>query len=195
MTELIFATNNANKAAEINSIIGSRIKVITMAEAGLNIDIPEPYDTLQENASTKSDTVFKMLGKNCFSEDTGLEVYALNGEPGVRSARYAGDEKNNEANIDLLLSKLAIQTDRSARFRTVISLLWKGKEYFFEGVCEGRILKEKKGSQGFGYDAVFMPDGSDKSFAEMEMTEKNLFSHRKKAVVKLVVFLLEQSNE
>lgn len=192
MSELIFATNNANKALEINSIVGDKIKVLTMKEAGLDIDIPEPYETFHENASAKSKTVHELLNKNCFSEDTGLEVFTLNGEPGVRSARYAGDDKNNEANIDLLLSKLSGETDRSAQFRTVMSLIWNGNEYFFEGIAKGHIISEKKGANGFGYDAVFIPDGSDKTFAEMSLLEKNQFSHRKKAVILLIEFLKQQ---
>ena len=189
MIELIFATNNSNKAKEINSITGNTIKVLTMSEAGLNIDIPEPYETLQQNASAKSKTIYGILQKNCFSEDTGLEVDALNGEPGAKSARYAGDDKNNEANIELLLYNLQNIKNRAARFKTVISLIWSNEEYFFEGIAEGMITKERKGTNGFGYDAVFMPGGSGKTFAEMGMNEKNKFSHRKKAMDKLIEFL------
>ena len=187
--EIIFATNNANKVAEIQSAIGHEIKVISLREAGIDIDIPEPHDTLAANAEEKSRTIHRLTQKNCFSEDTGLEVDALNGEPGVKSARYAGEDKAFDKNIDKLLHKLNGQISRKARFRTVISLIWEEKEYLFEGTCEGIILESSRGSGGFGYDPVFVPDGSDRTFAEMSMEEKNGFSHRKKAADKLVEFL------
>jgi len=187
--KLIFATNNQHKVDEIRSVVGNKLEIITLKEAGIDIDIPEPYQTLEENASGKSKTIFEMTGINCFSEDTGLEVSALNGEPGVKSARYAGDNRSFDANIDKLLINLAGNTDRTARFRTVISLLMNGTETLFEGICEGTIIEGKMGGQGFGYDPVFIPAGSDKTFAEMDMKEKNRFSHRKKATEKLVAFL------
>jgi len=187
--KLIFATNNQHKADEIRSVLKGPVELITLKEAGLDIDIPEPYDTLEENARTKSRTIYEMTGTDCFSEDTGLEVDALGGEPGVKSARYAGEGRSFEANIDKLLSKLEGQADRTARFRTVISLLINGQETLFEGVCEGRIITERRGNNGFGYDPVFIPAGSDLSFAEMDMAGKNRFSHRKKATEKLVAFL------
>lgn len=187
--KLIFATNNQHKADEIRSVLNGPIELVTLKEAGIDIDIPEPYDTLEENARTKSTTIFEMTGTNCFSEDTGLEVDALGGEPGVKSARYAGEGRSFEANIDKLLAKLEQVEDRRARFRTVISLLINGKETLFEGVCEGRIIREKRGNNGFGYDPVFVPEGSDLSFAEMDMAGKNRFSHRKKATQNLVAFL------
>ena len=187
--KLIFATNNQHKAEEIRLVVGNTFEVITLKEAGIDIDIPEPYDTLEENASGKSGTIFKMTGINCFSEDTGLEVSALNGEPGVKSARYAGDSRSFDANIEKLLINLSDKPDRTARFRTVISLLIDNRETFFEGVCEGHIIEEKRGKQGFGYDPVFVPAGSDKTFAEMTLEEKNFFSHRRKATDKLVAFL------
>ncbi len=187
--KLIFATNNQHKADEIRSVLNGPIELVTLKEAGIDIDIPEPYDTLEENARTKSTTIFEMTGTNCFSEDTGLEVDALGGEPGVKSARYAGEGRSFEANIDKLLAKLEQVEDRRARFRTVISLLINGKETLFEGVCEGRIIRERRGNNGFGYDPVFVPEGSDLSFAEMDMAGKNRYSHRKKATEKLVAFL------
>jgi len=187
--KLIFATNNQHKVDEIRSVVGNNLDIITLKEAGIDIDIPEPYDTLEENASGKSRTIFELTGTNCFSEDTGLEVTALNGEPGVKSARYAGDNRSFDANIDKLLSNLAGKPGRTARFRTVISLLIDGTETKFEGICDGQIIEEKRGGQGFGYDPVFIPTGSDKTFAEMDMKEKNQFSHRKKATEKLVAFL------
>ena len=187
--KLIFATNNQHKVDEIRSVIDKNLELITLQEAGIDIDIPEPYNTLKENASGKSRTIFDMTGISCFSEDTGLEVDSLGGEPGVKSARYAGDDRSFNANIEKLLSKLADKTDRTARFRTVISLIIDGRETLFEGICEGSIIKEKRGEQGFGYDPVFIPAGAAKTFAEMNMQEKNQFSHRKKAVEKLVAFL------
>lgn len=187
--KLIFATNNQHKVDEIRKIIGNEFELMTLKEAGIDIDIPEPHDTLEANATEKSQTIYNMTGTNCFSEDTGLEVAALNGEPGVKSARYAGDGRSFDQNIEKLLTNLADQPDRSARFRTVISLLIDGKETLFEGICEGRIISERKGSQGFGYDPVFVPGGSDLSFAEMSMEEKARFSHRRKATDKLVAFL------
>ena len=187
--KLIFATNNQHKVEEIRHVIGSSFELLTLKEAGIDIDIPEPYNTLEENATGKSMTIYQMTQTNCFSEDTGLEVAALNGEPGVKSARYAGDEKSFDKNIDKLLSKLKGKTDTSARFRTIISLILDGEEYLFEGTCNGRITGERKGQQGFGYDSVFVPDGSDKTFAEMDLEEKSRFSHRKKATAKLVAFL------
>lgn len=188
-TQLVFATNNANKVAEIKMVLGNSFDVIALKDAGIDIDIPEPYDTLEENARTKSTTIFKLTGKDCFSEDTGLLVDALNGEPGVKSARYAGDNADNKANIQKLLEKLGDSSNRKAHFRTIISLMQNGKEIQFEGICEGQILKVPAGEKGFGYDAIFMPDGSNRSFAEMETEEKNRYSHRKKAVTKLVTYL------
>ncbi|HQV59215.1 MAG TPA: RdgB/HAM1 family non-canonical purine NTP pyrophosphatase [Chitinophagaceae bacterium] len=187
--KLIFATNNQHKIDEIRSVLGKKIEIITLKEAGINIDIPEPYNTLEENASGKSKTIFDITATNCFSEDTGLEVNELNGEPGVKSARYAGEGRSFDANIEKLLSNLSGKSDRTARFRTVISLLIDGTETLFEGICEGRIIEKKRGLQGFGYDPVFIPTGSDKTFAEMDIVEKNRFSHRKKAIEKLVAFL------
>jgi len=187
--KLIFATNNQHKVDEIRSIITDKFQIVTLKEAGIDIDIPEPHPTLEENASEKSKVIYALTGTNCFSEDTGLEVYALKGEPGVRSARYAGEERSFDANIDKLLSNLAAKPDRSARFRAVISLLIDGHETLFEGICEGKITMERHGNKGFGYDPVFIPEGSDRSFAEMSMEEKTRYSHRARAVEKLVAFL------
>jgi XTP/dITP diphosphohydrolase len=189
MDKLIFATNNANKTAEIKKVLNGHFNVISLTEAGIDIDIPEPHNTLEANAREKSRTIYTLTGNNCFSEDTGLFVDALNGEPGVKSARYAGD--NAQANIDKLLEKLGQENNRTARFRTVISLILNGQEYQFEGICEGKIINSRQGSNGFGYDAVFVPEGSTRTFAEMDMAEKNLYSHRKKAVEKMVLFLTE----
>lgn len=187
--KLIFATNNQHKIEELRPLIKNEFEIITLQEAGIDIDIPEPYDTLEENAAGKSKTIFEMTGTSCFSEDTGLEVAALNGEPGAKSARYAGDSRSFNANIEKLLINLANKSDRSAQFRTVISLLIDGKETQFEGICTGKIIESRKGEKGFGYDPVFIPDGADKTFAQMSMDEKAQFSHRAKATKKLVAFL------
>jgi len=186
---LIFATNNQHKVEEIQSAIGDHLEVISLRQAGIDIDIPEPHDTLEANASEKSATIHKLTGQHCFSEDTGLEVPALNGEPGVRSARYAGEDKAFEKNVEKLLHKLEGSPDRRARFRTVISLILDGREHLFEGICEGRILTAPTGNKGFGYDPVFAPDGAERSFAEMTLEEKNRYSHRRQAADKLVEFL------
>ena len=187
--KLIFATNNQHKVDEIRAVLDNRLEMMTLKEAGINQDIPEPYDTLEANASVKSKTIQELTGLNCFSEDTGLEVEALQGEPGVKSARYAGENRSFDANIDKLLLNLEGQNNRKAQFRTVISLLIEGQEFLFEGICKGRITAEKRGNQGFGYDPVFIPEGSVRTFAEMTMEEKNQYSHRKKATEKLVAFL------
>jgi XTP/dITP diphosphohydrolase len=187
--ELVFATNNQNKVNEIRSILKEPFQIITLKEAGMDIDIPEPYETLEANASEKSNTIYKITNKNCFSEDTGLEVFSLNGDPGVKSARYAGEGRNFQDNINLLLKNLNGKTDHSAQFRTVVSLIWDHKEYLFTGICKGTIIELQKGNEGFGYDPVFVPEGSTLTFAEMGMDEKNKFSHRKKAVAQLIEFL------
>ncbi len=189
METLIFATNNQNKVDEIRLVLGNSFNIITLKEAGINIDIPEPHDTLEANASEKSGVIYNLTSKNCFSEDTGLEVEALNGEPGVKSARYAGEGRSFENNIEKLLANLKPYLNKKARFRTVISLILNDKEFLFEGICAGTIISDIRGRKGFGYDSVFTPDGSDKTFAEMSMEEKSMFSHRKKAMVKLIGFL------
>jgi XTP/dITP diphosphohydrolase len=189
METLIFATNNQNKVDEIRLVLGNRFNIITLKEAGIDIDIPEPHDTLEANASEKSGVIHQLTQKNCFSEDTGLEVEILNGEPGVKSARYAGEGRSFENNIDKLLQNLQGNSNRNARFKTIISLIFNNKEYLFEGICTGIITTERKGSSGFGYDPVFIPTGSNRTFAEMAMEEKSQFSHRKKAVERLVDFL------
>lgn len=189
MQQLIFATNNQHKIQEIRSIPDLGYEIISLKEAEINIDIPEPFETLEENATEKSSVIYKLTAQNCFSEDTGLEVEALNGEPGVKSARYAGDSKSFEENIQKLLSKLNGIENRKAQFRTVLSLILNGAEYQFEGICKGIILADKRGDKGFGYDPVFLPLGAKRTFSEMGMEEKNKYSHRKKAMDKLVAFL------
>lgn len=191
---LIFATNNAHKVEEIQAAIGDIIEVISLAAAGIDIDIPEPHDTLEENAREKSQTIYRLTGLPCFSEDTGLEVDALNGEPGVKSARYAGDGRDFSANIDKVLAGLQNQKNRRARFRTVISIIWDGIEHQFEGICEGEILLERKGEKGFGYDPIFRALGETCSFAEMTTQEKTMISHRTKAAEQLVKFLKNNTN-
>lgn len=173
-------------------MLGNEFSIITLQEAGIDIDIPEPHDTLEANAREKSTVIFNMTGKNSFSEDTGLEIDALNGEPGVLSARYAGEQKSAADNIEKVLRLMKDKPARSARFRTVISLILEGREHQFEGVAEGVILQDKKGGEGFGYDPIFQPEGSQKSFAEMELAEKNQYSHRAKAFKKLITFLQER---
>jgi XTP/dITP diphosphohydrolase len=187
--ELVFATNNQNKVNEIRSILKEPFHIITLKEAGIDIDIPEPHDTLPANASEKSTTIHRITNKNCFSEDTGLEVFSLNGEPGVKSARYAGDGRNFQDNINLLIEKLKGKSDRTAQFRTVVSLIWNNQEFLFTGICKGSIIEQQSGTEGFGYDPVFVPEGSNKTFAEMGIEEKNKYSHRKKAVAQLIEFL------
>lgn len=186
---LIFATNNQHKVDEIRTVVGEQFNIITLKEAGIDIDIPEPHNTLEANAKEKSTVIHKLTGSNCFSEDTGLETDALNGEPGVLSARYAGDGHNFAANVQKLLHNLKGNKHRSARFRTVVSLILNNEEHLFEGVCEGVITEKPSGEKGFGYDPVFIPEGATKTFAEMTMEEKNVYSHRRKATDKLVAFL------
>ena len=190
---LIFATNNQNKVNELNSILNGIIEVKSLRESGIEIDIPEPHDTLEENAKEKSTTIFNLTGKNCFSEDTGLVIDTLNGEPGVRSARYAGGESAYQNNIDKVLKKMEGSKNRTAQFKTIISLILKNQEYQFTGVCKGKITESEIGTNGFGYDSIFIPEGSNKTFAEMSIQEKNKFSHRKKAVAQLLDFLKTKS--
>ena len=187
--KLVFATQNKHKAEEIQQMLPEEIRVLTLSEINCHDDIPETADTLEGNASLKSIYVVEHFGENCFADDTGLEIDALNGEPGVLSARYAGGEKDPEKNMDFVLSKLADEQNRKARFRTVISLRLDGKEHLFEGIVEGTIRHERSGSEGFGYDPIFQPDGYDITFSEMSLEEKNQISHRGRAVRKLVDFL------
>jgi XTP/dITP diphosphohydrolase len=189
MNTIIFATNNEHKVIEVKAILKKMFKILSLKEAGIEIDIPEPYNSLQENAFEKARVIHQLTGKNCFAEDTGLEVEVLNGEPGVKSARYAGGERSFEKNIDKLLGKLENKENRNAQFKTVVCLIENGKQKIFEGTCKGTIIAQRRGDSGFGYDPVFIPDGSTKTFAEMSMEEKNRFSHRKKAIEKLTRYL------
>jgi XTP/dITP diphosphohydrolase len=194
MKTIIFATNNQNKVAEVRSILDQKFQILSLKEAGIEIDIPEPHDSLEENAREKARVIHNLTQKDCFAEDTGLEVEFLNGEPGVKSARYAGENRSFENNIDKLLTKLAKEENRLAQFRTIICLICNGKEKIFEGICKGIIIAERRGISGFGYDPVFIPEGSTKTFAEMSMFEKNIFSHRKKAMEKLTAYLKSNSS-
>jgi len=189
MKQLVFATNNQHKVDEMKHALNGRFEIKSLKEAGINIDIPEPFNTLEENAATKSTTIYNLTNADCFSEDTGLEVDALGGEPGVKSARYAGENASFDDNVTKLLAKMENINNRSAQFKTIISLIIDGKEYLFEGICKGTILSNRQGEKGFGYDPIFTPEGSYKSFAEMNMEEKNVYSHRRKAADKLVTFL------
>ncbi|MBO5813580.1 MAG: non-canonical purine NTP diphosphatase [Alistipes sp.] len=189
MTEIIFATNNAHKLSEVQAVLGDNFKLITPRDCGITEDIPETAATLEGNASQKSHYLYDRVGKNCFADDTGLEVEALGGEPGVRSARYATDGHDFEANNRLLLKNLEGVANRKARFRTVISLILDGEEHLFEGIVEGYIAESEAGCGGFGYDPLFIPEGYDCTFAEMSAEEKNAISHRGRAVQKLVEFL------
>lgn len=189
MNRIIFATNNENKVIEVRSVLKEKFNILSLKEAGIDIDIPEPFDTLEENAFEKARVINQLAEENCFAEDTGLEVESLSGEPGVKSARYAGEERSFEKNIDKLLRNLHDKENRKAQFRTVVCLIENGRHKFFEGICKGIIIAERRGISGFGYDPVFVPQGSEKTFAEMSMEEKNIFSHRKKAIEKLVSYL------
>lgn len=188
--KLIFASHNQNKVIEIKKIMPSSIKIISLNEINLGVsEIEETGKTLEENALIKARFVYEKTGENCFADDTGLEVETLNGEPGVYSARYAGPEKSSEKNMFKLLEQLKNKTNRSARFKTVIALILDNKEYLFEGIINGEIIAEKKGDMGFGYDPIFKPNGLEKTLAEMNLSEKNNFSHRAKAIEKLITFL------
>jgi len=187
--QLVFATNNAHKLKEVADKIKGQLKLLSLDDLGCYDDIEEIGQTFADNASIKSHYIHNKYKLNCFGDDSGLEVDALNGEPGVHSARYNGKHGDHEANINKVLKKLGSSPHRTARFRTVISLIWNNEEYFFEGAVEGTIRHERSGSKGFGYDPIFQPDGYDITFAEMSLEEKNAISHRAKAVEQLIAFL------
>jgi XTP/dITP diphosphohydrolase len=189
MNELIFATNNQHKLTEIQSIVGDKFLLKSLKQIGCTEDIPETAPTLEGNALLKAEYVFNRYGKNCFADDTGLEIEALDGHPGVFSARYATEGHDFEANIDKVLYELSGIKNRKARFRTVIALILDGSTHYFEGIVNGEIINIRKGAKGFGYDPVFLPDGYSLTFAEMPLSEKNKISHRARAVNKLVEFL------
>ncbi|MGE5393492.1 MAG: non-canonical purine NTP diphosphatase [Candidatus Saccharibacteria bacterium] len=193
--KLVFATNNQHKLHELRHLLDDSIELLSLNDIGCDEDIPEEKDTLEGNAAQKSFFVYDKYGINCFADDTGLEIEALNGEPGVYSARYAGEAKNAENNMNLVLDKLSIINNRKARFRTVISLVIEGQETQFEGIVQGHILREKRGTTGFGYDPIFQPEESNLSFAEMSLEEKNKISHRGRAVQKLVDYLMQLTQD
>lgn len=187
--KLIFATNNPHKIQEVRSLLHETFTLVTLQEAGINIEIEEPHDTLKDNALEKSKTIYRLTGINCFSEDTGLEVTALQGAPGVHTARYAGPQASVDQHMAKLLASLSQHQNRAAQFRTVISLIEQGKELFFEGICKGHIADSVSGKKGFGYDPIFVPEGATRCFAEMDLEEKNIYSHRKKAFDQLLHYL------
>lgn len=201
---IVFATNNAHKLSEIRQILGNDIEILSLADIGCHEDIPETADTLEGNALQKAQYVYDHYHLSCFADDTGLEVNALGGEPGIYSARYAGDGHDSEANMQKLLQKLGENNNRKARFRTVIALIEKEeddkvtepaeKTSFFEGIVEGQIIRDKRGQEGFGYDPIFQPDGYDETFAQLGLEIKNRISHRARAVEKLAKYLLKTEN-
>lgn len=193
--QLIFATNNNNKLREIKHILNDNFRLLSLSDIGFDEDIPENEPSLEGNALHKARVIHNALKKDVFADDTGLEVDALGGEPGVHSARFAGEDKNSGANIEKLLFLLGNEKNRRARFRTVIALILNGREYLFEGIVEGKIINEKRGREGFGYDPVFIPEGKEKTFAEMPLSEKNLISHRARAFEKLREFLAGYNKE
>ncbi len=187
--KILFATNNAHKLSEVSEVLGDGFRLLTPRDCGVTEEIPETQPTLEGNALQKARYLHERTGLDCFADDTGLEVAALGGAPGVRSARYATDGHDFAANNRLLLKNLEGTTDRRARFRTVIALILNGEEHLFEGLVEGRIIDAERGAEGFGYDPLFIPDGSDKTFAEMSAEEKNAVSHRGRAVRRLAAYL------
>jgi XTP/dITP diphosphohydrolase len=189
---LVFASNNEHKIIEIKSLLGDNIKLLSLRDVNITEDIPEEEATIEGNALAKARFAHNASGMNVFADDTGLEITALNGLPGVHSARFAGENKDSSANIEKVLSLLGNNENREARFRTVIALIFGNKEYLFEGIVNGTIIHEKRGRDGFGYDPVFVPDGKSSTFAEMELAEKNTISHRARAFDKLKGFLLQQ---
>ena len=187
--KIVFATNNAHKLREVQQTVGDKFEIVSLRECGVVEDIPENEPTLEGNALAKARYIYSRTGLSCFADDTGLEVDALGGEPGVRSARYATDGHDDEANKRLLLERMEGKENRGAQFRTAMALILDGEEYLFEGVVRGEILTQECGNGGFGYDPLFAPEGRSESFAEMSADEKNAISHRGRAVRKLAEFL------
>ncbi|EPH12439.1 RdgB/HAM1 family non-canonical purine NTP pyrophosphatase [Myroides odoratimimus CCUG 12700] len=190
--KLVFASNNKNKIKEIRNQLPDTIEILSLEDIGCNIDIPETADTIEGNAKLKADFVKRHYGYDCFADDSGLEVDALNGAPGVYSARYAGEQKNDNDNIDKLLEVLQKEENRKANFKTVICLNLHTETYNFTGIIDGQLLRERQGTEGFGYDPIFVADGMNQSFAEIDINAKNAISHRGKAVRQLVDFLLKR---
>ena len=191
--ELIIASQNQNKLVEFKKILGDKINLFSLNDIGLNQEIPENEKTIKKNAMFKAKFVNTQTGKNVFADDTGLEIDSLNGEPGVYSARYSGVDRNSDKNIELVLRKLKNKANRNSRFKTIISLIIDGKSVNFEGVVEGKITEEKRGSNGFGYDPIFQPNGYSSTFGEMSLKEKNKISHRSIAINKMVQYLKENN--
>jgi XTP/dITP diphosphohydrolase len=189
--KIVFATNNANKILEIQSILPPNIEIISLESIGCHEEIPETADTIEENAIMKANYVTEKYGYDCFADDTGLEVDALNGEPGVFSARFAGEQRSSEDNMDRLLLNLVSETNRQAQFKTVITLNLKGKQYLFTGIARGEITLEKIGNKGFGYDPIFRPENYQETFAQLSLETKNKISHRGKATHELIEFLIQ----
>jgi len=187
--KLVFATSNQNKAAEIAKMLPSHFEILTLKDINHTEDIPETTGTIQGNAKQKANFILENYKVDCFADDTGLEINALNGEPGVNSARYAGEQRSDNDNMALVLNKLMSESDRSAQFRTVIALNINDVQLVFEGIVKGKILKNGRGTNGFGYDPIFEPENCGKSFAEMTMDEKNTFSHRARAFAKMIEYL------
>jgi XTP/dITP diphosphohydrolase len=188
--KLVFATNNKNKVKEVRAMLPEDIEILSLKDIGCTEEIVEDADTIEGNARIKADYITKKYGYDCFADDTGLEVDALNGAPGVHAARYAGENVTYEDNVQKMLREMKDKNNREARFITVVALNMNGKQYLFRGICKGDILKEKKGKSGFGYDPIFQPQGFDRSFAEMDLNEKGEISHRGKAMKELITFLL-----
>ena len=190
--KLVFASNNKNKIAEIQQLIGDKFEIVSLQDIGCTEDIPETAETIEGNAILKANYITSNYGYNCFADDTGLEVEALNGAPGVYSARYAGEQKDANDNMNKLLSELKDKSNRNANFKTVIALNLNGKQNLFTGIIHGKIIEEKIGTNGFGYDPIFVANGHEKTFAELTLNEKSTISHRGIAVAQLVAFLLKQ---
>ena len=188
--KIVFATNNPNKILELQSMLPENIEIISLESIGCFVDIPETSHTIEGNAIQKANYILENYGYDCFADDTGLEVQALNGEPGVFSARYAGEQRNADDNMNKLLSELKDKSNRKAQFKTVICLNIKGQQHLFTGIAKGEIILEKTGTSGFGYDPIFQPDGYKQTFAEISLSEKNIISHRGKATQQLIAFLM-----
>jgi XTP/dITP diphosphohydrolase len=193
MPKLVFGTSNPNKLVELRALTPESIQLVSMAELGITDDLPETQDTIPGNAIQKVDALYQQIQTNAFAEDTGLEVDALDGAPGVYTARYAGPERSAEANMDLLLRNLKDKENRGAQFRTVIAMIWAGETHTFEGIVRGKIAEEKSGDGGFGYDPIFIPEGYDQTFAQLSSAIKNKISHRGRAVQKMLAFLEERA--
>ena len=187
--KLIFATHNSNKAFEIQKLLPEHFQVLTLNDIDFQEEIPENEPTIEANSAFKAQFIFNKFNLNCFADDTGLEIEALNGKPGVHSARYAGEERNSDANMNRVIDELSGIENRNARFKTVITLIINGDQHIFEGIVNGQIISEKRGTNGFGYDPIFIPENETRTFAEMNLSEKNKYSHRARALEKMIAFL------